>query len=204
MTMPLGQGHPEAEWKTRKRRIDPKLDTAGWRLLRPSAGPRRTEEEPTSDGPADYALWLGGHIVGFVEAKKLSLGPQNVLTQSERYARALTQGPYNFRGLRAPFLYSTNGEVIWFHDVRHELNRSRRVASFHTPAALQESLGRDFEAECRLLLALPRDHPLLRPYQHEAKPPSSGQSPSVSDTCSWRWRPAPARPTRSSAKFIGF
>jgi len=37
-------------------------------------------------------------------------------------------------------IYSTNGEVIWFHDVRHPLNRSRRVTSFHAPAALEEML----------------------------------------------------------------
>jgi len=35
-------------------------------------------EYPTSNGPADYALVLGQHIVGIIEAKKLSLGPQNV------------------------------------------------------------------------------------------------------------------------------
>ena len=41
----------EAEWKTRKDRIDPRLDAAGW--VRPPAGtrplhdPYRTEEEET-------------------------------------------------------------------------------------------------------------------------------------------------------------
>lgn len=160
----------EAEWKTRKRRIDPKLDGLGWpRAKTPNAiGPHRTEEHDTANGPADYALWLDGHVAGVVEAKKVTVGPQNVLTQAERYARGLSGGPYNFNGLRAPFLYSTNGEVIWFHDVRHPLNRSRRVASIHTPAALQEMLGRDFEAECAKLASLPHDHPRLRDYQREA------------------------------------
>ena len=41
-----------------------------------------------------------------------------------------------------------SGEVFWFHDVRDPLNRSRRVAAFHTPAALQEMLGRDFTGVC--------------------------------------------------------
>lgn len=66
------------------------------------------------------------------------------------------------------FLYSTNGEIIWFHDIRHPLSRSRQIARFHTSAALEEKLGRDFDASNRQLLALPNDNPHLRPYQVEA------------------------------------
>ena len=158
----------ESERKTRKKRIDPKLDALGWRV-REKEGARRTEEEETSNGPADYGLWLDGKIVGIVEAKKLTIGPQGVLTQSERYARGLkAKSAFNFDGLRCPFLYSTNGEVIWFHDVRHPLNRSRRISRFHTPAALQELLGRDFDAASEKLLALPNGGNRLRPYQRDA------------------------------------
>src|SRR4051812_2775763 len=68
----------ESEWKTRKKRIDPRLDATGWALprgrSRPSAGPFRTEEEETDNGPADYALWLDHQVVGGVEAKKLTVG----------------------------------------------------------------------------------------------------------------------------------
>lgn len=67
-----------------------------------------------------------------------------------------------------PFLYASNGEVIWLHDVRHPLNGSRRVAQFHTPAALEELLGRDLEQGCRWLEEHPNQHPCLRPYQAEA------------------------------------
>jgi type I restriction enzyme R subunit len=107
--------HPgiESEWLTRKRRIDPLLDGAGWPLRRGRRDTAfRTEEEETAHGPADYALWLGDRIVGIVEAKKLTIGPQNVLTQAERYARGLTGGRFDFDGVRCPFLYATNGEVI--------------------------------------------------------------------------------------------
>jgi type I restriction enzyme R subunit len=157
---------PESEWKTRKKRIDPKLDAAGWPLRGRQA--RRSEEEDTANGPADYALWLDGRIVGVVEAKKVTVGPQNVLTQAERYARGISGGPYNYAGLRCPFLYSTNGEVFWFHDVRHALSRSRRVSGFHTPSALGELLGRDFDAAAEKLRSLPNDGNRLRPYQREA------------------------------------
>lgn len=159
----------ESEWATRKGRIDPRLDSAGWRRSKaPSTKPSRSEEHETENGPADYVLWLDQKIVAVVEAKKLTVGPQNVLTQADRYARGITDSPFNFGGLRAPFLYATNGEVTWFHDVRHPLNRSRKVAQFHTPNALAELLGRDFDADCQKLVAIPHDHPRLRPYQKEA------------------------------------
>jgi type I restriction enzyme R subunit len=46
-----------------------------------------------------------------------------------------------------PFLYSTNGEQIRFHDVRRVHNRSRWVSGFHTPQALAEMLSRDLDAQ---------------------------------------------------------
>ncbi len=159
----------ESEQRTRKKRIDPKLDAAGWPL--PRGGKLRafrSEEEETNNGPADYALWLEDRVVGVVEAKKLTVGPQNVLTQAERYARGLQDSKFDFDGYGCPFLYSTNGEVTWFHDVRHPLNRSRKVARFHTPEAFRELLGRDLHAACDKALALPHDHPMLRPYQKDA------------------------------------
>lgn len=45
-------------------------------------------------------------------------------------------------GCGTPFLYSTNGEIIWFHDVHYQASRSRQIADFHTPAALREMLAR--------------------------------------------------------------
>jgi len=127
-----------------------------------------TTEFETEAGPADYALWDHSEALGVVEAKKVTLGPQGVLTQAERYSRGFTANPIDYGdGFRVPFLYSTNGEVIWFHDIREPLNRSRRVSAFHTPAALREMLDRDSAAELKALEALPAN-PYLRPYQHEA------------------------------------
>ena len=134
-----------SEWLTRKRLIDPKLEGWGWAVVpfesitsAHKRGCYAIAEYPTDNGPADYALSVDGTVLGIVEAKKLTLGPQGVLTQAERYARGLPTGPFDFHGLRAPFLYSTNGEVIWVHDVRNPFSRSRKVSAFHTPAALQE------------------------------------------------------------------
>ena len=103
----------ESEWKTRKSRIDPKLEVSGWPFKHGRSIPPafRTEEEETENGPADYALWLDGRVVSVIEAKKVTVGPQGVLTQAERYARGLRDSAFNFDGLRCPFLYSTNGEI---------------------------------------------------------------------------------------------
>lgn len=92
----------ESEWKTRKRRIDPRLDSVGWKLGKAGSQPHRTEEHETANGPADYVLWHDRNIVAVVEAKKLTVDPQNVLTQAERYARGLGDSPFNFGGLRVP------------------------------------------------------------------------------------------------------
>lgn len=165
----------ESERRTRRERIDPKLRAAGWtvapydeRMPLSSLRCHAVEEYPTANGPADYALILNGQLVGVIEAKKVTLGPQNVLSQAERYARGLPDGPCNIRGLRTPFLFSTNGEVIHFHDVRNDRSLSRRIAKLPTPSALSELLTRDFDGALDSLQLIPNDHPRLRPYQIEA------------------------------------
>lgn len=165
----------ESERETRKRRIDPKLKASGWAVqpfdfslplghYHDSA----IEEYLTENGPADYALCTDAVLLGVVEAKRVTLGPQNVLTQAERYSRGARNNPLYFDGFHVPFLYSTNGEVIWFHDIRHPLNSSRRVLRFHTPAALREMFDCDLDSACRWLETTPNDNPRLRPYQIEA------------------------------------
>ncbi len=161
-----------SEWLTRRKLIDPKLASAGWKVLPYDPGKPLTEynfsaivEYPTDNGPADYALCVNGKILGIIEAKKLSLGPQNVLTQAERYSKGASANPLHFGSYYVPFLYSTNGEVIWHHDIRHDFNRSRQIAAFHSPVALQEKLQSNFEASCKALMALPNNHTRLRDYQ---------------------------------------
>lgn len=168
-------GTKSSEWLTRKRLIDPKLKAAGWRVVRFSEGKSLSaydrcaiEEFPTDNGPADYALCVCGKILGIVEAKKLTLGPQNVLTQAERYSKGATSNPLNHCGYRVPFLYSTNGEIIWHHDIRHPLSRTHTISRFHTPEALAEKLERNFEESCQRLIQTPNEHPKLRPYQRDA------------------------------------
>ncbi len=168
---------PELERQSRRLRVDPRLTAAGWHVtpFRPGTpiadyGPAAAVEEfETRHGPADYALCDSGRILAVVEAKKLTVGPRGVLTQAERYSTGITARdvPVYEGGFRAPFLYSTNGEIIRFRDARHPLNLSRGVSAFHTPAALRELLERDLESELTDLAVLPANR-YLRAYQLEA------------------------------------
>ena len=169
------QTHDEPEWLTRKTRIDGKLRVLGWKIVSHSSAfePAKADcvaviEYPTDNGPADYALFVNGRMLAIVEAKKISLGPQNVLTQAQRYSEGVAGNPFQFGKFRVPFLYSTNGEIIWFQDVRNPLERSRKVADYPTPPALEERLARNFDADIEKLLGTLNAHPKLRPYQIEA------------------------------------
>jgi len=165
----------ERERQTRKSRIDAQLKEWGWEVLPYDPNvPINTythhaiEEYPTRSGPCDYALFHQGKIIGIVEAKRLSLGPQNVLVQAQRYARGIFDSPFNFRGFRVPFIYSTNGEIIWFQDLREENSYSRRISNFHTPEALGEMLTKNLRRDCLWFEENPNEHPKLRYYQIEA------------------------------------
>lgn len=54
-------------------------------------------------------IHFDGAPVAVIEAKKLTVGPQNVLTQAQRYARGIAGATTRFGEYRVPFLYSTNG-----------------------------------------------------------------------------------------------
>jgi hypothetical protein len=63
------------------------------------------EELPTANGPADYGLFVGGKLLGIIEAKTVTVNPQNVLEQAKPYAEGtLLQGPGNWSGFK----------VFWF------------------------------------------------------------------------------------------
>ncbi len=165
----------EAEWQTRKKRIDTKLRSLSpqWQIIRYRDGLDlaslhriAVEEFPTANGPADYALFVNGQLLGIIEAKKVSVNPQNVLEQAKRYAEGAFQGVGNWNGFRVPFLYATNGEIIWHLDTRPEKRVSRPIANFHTASALQELFAFDATPANTWLLDTPPERiTRLRPYQ---------------------------------------
>src|SRR5439155_11178876 len=165
----------EAEWLTRKSRIDTKLVRDGWRLVQFSPAldlqaldKTAIKELPTANGPADYALFVKGQLLWIVEAKKVSVNPQNVLEQAKRYARGVFKAVGEWNGFRVPFLYASNGTLIWHLDTRPRKLVSRQLSDFHTPGALEERFARDTSAGRSYLLYTPPEQiTRLRPYQRE-------------------------------------
>jgi type I restriction enzyme R subunit len=163
---------PEKE--TRKV-IDGQLADSGWSVLKrgetnPNKGAFASEEYPTSSGPADYVLVVDGNIIGIIEAKKSDESVYGVLTQGQRYARDIEiEGTnYIFDDFKVPFIYSTNGQDVYFQDLRYEDSNSRKVLTFHTPEALLEFLNLDYTKSKLWLANNPNENQYLRHYQKEA------------------------------------
>ena len=136
----------ELEWQTRRDRINRKLAALkpSWKIIKykDSLDPaalhcHAVEEYPTENGPADYAFFVHGKLLGILEAKKVAVGPYTVLEQAKRYAKGVQVGPGNWRGYRVPFLYSSNGEVIWHRRCsrrKKHLQENRRLPHGRCPA----------------------------------------------------------------------
>ena len=112
----------ESESATRKKRIDTRLKSSllNWEIIHndkvidtSALAAHAVEEYPTETGPADYALFVQGKLLGIIEAKKIAVGAENVLEQAKRYSRGVEQTIGEWRGYKVPFLYSTNGEITF-------------------------------------------------------------------------------------------
>jgi type I restriction enzyme R subunit len=165
----------EAEWRTRKNRIDTRLKQNGWNLVKftPALNLRtldRTavEELPTGNGPADYGLFVSGRLLGIIGAKKVTVNPQNVLEQAKRYARGVFDAVGEWNGLRVPFLY----DRFTFQSRPSRANRwscvSRQLSNFNTPEALDARFAHDasaagnFRAGWADILPKPEEYAALR------------------------------------------
>src|SRR5438876_1788259 len=174
----------ESEWQTRKQRIDARLRSMNppWQIVRCQDGLdfaaldcHAVEELPTATGPADYALFVGGKLLGIIEAKKVTVNPQNVLEQAKRYSVGAFQGAGNWNGYRVPFLYATNGEIIWHLDARQEKPVSQPISNFHTAPALEALFTFDQKAAHDWLLDTPPEIIIrLRDYQRRCTVATEG------------------------------
>jgi type I restriction enzyme, R subunit len=167
----------ESEWTTRKTRIDKKLKalSPAWKIIPYKAGLNTSslsfhavEEYPTDNGPADYAFFVNGKLLGMLEAKKVSVNPQNVLEQAKRYSSGCNNSIGSWGNFKVPFIYSSNGTQIWFADVREETYYARELLDFHTCDALEEMFNRDYGACKNWFKNTPNEIDRLRPYQKDA------------------------------------
>lgn len=165
----------EPEIVTRKKRIDTRLKRLGWHIMPYKLGMNTSaftanalEEYPTSSGPADYAFFVNGKLLGIAEAKKVTIATMNALEQAKRYAKSIVHSIGEWNGYMVPFLYSSNGEQVRFLDVRNHQNIGRSIADFHTPEALNELFARNYTSIFKRLKNMPNDNPFLRYYQKDA------------------------------------
>ena len=137
------------ERTTRKQLIDRALTAAGWRVVsyarwrrgepRP---PMRSKSSPPTAAPAISAL-PGWQARRRRRGRKAHRRPAERHRAGQRYARTLADSPFRFGEFRLPFVYATNGELIYFCDLRDTFCATRQVRCFHTPDALRETLSSD-------------------------------------------------------------
>jgi type I restriction enzyme, R subunit len=186
--------------------IDEQLRERGWDAdslnLRYSKGSRPVRgkalaiaEWPTTNGPADYALFVGTTCIALVEAKRKRKNVQAAIDQTGRYAQGFVAadgaeiaggGPWQFHSgptdepsFRVPFLFATNGRPylkqvetqsgIWFRDARNPTNLRRALTNWPTPGGLTAELNIDRQAAQERLASLPIEFGFpLRDYQKRA------------------------------------
>lgn len=186
--------------------IDEQLRQAGWLVdsqvmtqkngNRPEKGKNKAIAEwRTSNGRADYILFIGLSPVASVEAKRENKNVAGKIPQAERYAQGIevtsdmqpawliSQRTEAWRydhhpDYQLPFVYSCNGRPyvaqlpeqsgIWFRDTRKPSNTARHLQEFHSPDGLLDLLKRDTEAAQQQLSQEPFSYLKLRDYQEKA------------------------------------
>lgn len=164
--------------------IDDQLRHAGWEAdtsnIRYSKGSRPEKgtfkaiaEWPTDSslgnkGYADYALFIGEHMVGIIEAKKIDTDVFGALNaQAKDYAKNIREQDHRYIIKKyaeyfVPFVYATNGRPyieqykeksgIWGLDTRETFNVPTAVAAWPRPEEMVLDLQKDVEEADRQLL----------------------------------------------------
>lgn len=124
-----------------RKKIDAVLSSAGWviqnvsGLNRNAATGVAVREFQLPSGPCDYLLFVGGKAAGVIEAKREGSTLSAVSEQSDKYMAALPEHLARWSDTLL-FDYESNGEEIFFKDMRDPKPRSRRVFAFHKPETL--------------------------------------------------------------------
>jgi type I restriction enzyme R subunit len=168
------------EADTRKTLIDKQLQDAGWECdtnsfnykknkTLPEKGKNKAIAEwPCGSKWADYALFIGTQLYGFVEAKKFATDISTDLHQSKVYSETVvdvegTEFLGKWKDYKVPFLFSTNGRNyleqiktksgIWFLDIRNDRNRPDALRGWFSPDGLVDLYERDIAGANTKLLS---------------------------------------------------
>lgn len=177
---------PEAQ---ARKLIDDHLRKVGWEVdtarLRYSKGTRPkpghnmliaewpTDSTIKEDGHADYAMFLGERLVGFIEAKSKYKNLPGVLDhQAKDYAKNVRKQDAahiigNWRDYQVPFIFAANGrkylkelEVesgIWFQDLRESHNKPYALRGWLSPQAVADRLQATIATANNTLATMPAD-----------------------------------------------
>jgi type I restriction enzyme R subunit len=156
-----------------RQKIDDQLLACGWVIqdlnhLNLSAGLGvAVREFPLASGFADYLLFVDRKAAGVIEAKAVGATLSGVAEQTTAYQAGLPANVPHVT-LPLPFAYETTGIETYFRDGRDPQPKSRRVFTFHRPAALKEWLAKPATLRARLCEMPPLDRSGLRDCQYEA------------------------------------
>lgn len=166
-------GGPLTPEQQARKKIDALLVAAGWLLqnkdgFNRNAGPGvAVREFALPNGPCDYLLFVGGKAAGVIEAKKAGTTLSSVAEQSDRYMAKLPEHLARWADTLL-FDYESNGEEVFFKDMRDPKPRSRRVFAFHRPETLLEWAKASESLRARLTTLPTLDPTGLRDCQIEA------------------------------------
>ena len=165
--------------------IDQQLTQAGWLvcdrneidLVNHLGNAVREVIMDKGHGRADYLLYVGGEVVGVIEAKPVGTTLSGVQWQSAMYAEGLPEAYRSNAVLkdgRLPFVYEASGSETHFTNGYDPYPRARKLFNFQTPETLARFI-RDSESHPTAptwrsrVLTMPNydDYP-LRPAQRDA------------------------------------
>lgn len=141
-------------------KIDRLLREAGWNIEDKT---QILTEEPASDGRADYVLLDSrSRPLAVIEAKKFSVNPNLAQEQAKDYAKSID----------APFIFLSNGQLIFFWDYKN--SSSRQIDSFFTKEDLERRNILSKQMKALEEISIPKKFFYfnkeidVRPYQNEA------------------------------------
>ncbi|OKL46127.1 type I restriction-modification system endonuclease [Boudabousia liubingyangii] len=172
--------------------IDEQLRRVGWEVpsdsdpsvpSNPTAGRNlaipewRTGSSTNTSGRADYALFVGQTLIGFIEAKAARHNISSVVdTQASEYARNVLPADQNkycagrWGDFFVPFVFSSNGRPyfeqlathsgVWFKDLRNPLSPPHAMRGWPSPMGLMEKLEHDLDAARERLVSM--DNQILK------------------------------------------